>query len=157
MNDAKTIGETGFTFSDKDTYDLIPAGDYEVVLESCEKRQYGVNKDKNALSCRFRIREDVEQEAKKRVVFDNIWEDKVNPLWYDLNKLGKIIRTQPNGKRDFTNVDECIQYINGLNMIVTIDKKFDDYRNQEINEIRYLSYKPSIAGSSDDEIDDLPF
>lgn len=160
-----TVKSAGMTFGeemDKVSYGVVDAGDYEVTLKA--ERKYTKDGSKTFLNCDFKIRDDVEQAFKGRHVFDAIWKDKNNDLWFDLVKLNKIIKTQVNPKINFDDVDECIQYINGLNMIITVEKNFDDYTGQERNSVKYLSYRKSVAvpttsASANDNIptDDLPF
>ena len=108
-----------------------------------------------SLSCKLKIRGDVEQPHKNAIVFDTIWLDKDTENWkgwYDHRKIHKILLTQEKPKLEFHDCDECVQYINGLCMRVTIDKKFDEYRNADVNELRYLSYQPSLVGNPGDSI-----
>ena len=129
---------------DKADFGLVDAGDYEVVLKADKK----LSKDgtKEFLNLCFKIRSDVPQNFKNRCVFETAFKDKERTTWFDLIKLNKLVKTQkglPTFKVEFNDVDECIQYLNGLHMIITIDKKYDDFSEKEINEVRYLSYRPS--------------
>lgn len=160
-----TDTSTAKTFSEFAEEDLIEAGTYEVVLEA-EKREFGENKENIGLFCKFRIRNDVDQAYKGRVVFDMIWKDKDQVEWkdwFDHRKLHKIILTQEKPKLSFNNPDECIQYINGLSMRINIEKTFDDYRGKYINKVAYLSYDKSNVKSvnaitaDEPADDDLPF
>ena len=153
------------TFSENREEDLIKQGEYEVTLELAEPKLFGENQDKPACSCKFRIRRDVDQPGAGRVISDTMWLDKDTENWegwYDHKKLHAIILTQPKPKLDFKNCDECVQYINGLNMRITINERFDEYRGKKVNEVAYLSYKPSAVDSAATPApqvtaDDLPF
>lgn len=136
----------GYEFSNQETYDLIPEGDYEVVLETAEIKKTK-DETKRYINCMFKIREDVEQGSKGRVVFDTIWSDRENPNQFDKRKLHKILLTQgPNGKYSFADDDEIVQHINGLTMIVHVNKNgADQYHQEDYNEVKYCSYKPSKA------------
>lgn len=144
-------------------YPVLDAGDYEVTLKM-EKR---MTKDgsKDYLNCDFIVRGDIEQKFQGSHIFDKIWRDTANPHWFDLKKLASILVTQKDKagyKTSFDEVDECIQYLNGIDLKVTVEKKYDDYFQREVNEIKYLSYKPSTAVVTDpaednDLDDDLPF
>lgn len=131
--------------------DLVPAGEYEVVL-SAEKRVIA-SSGNVYIRCKFTIRDDIEQVAKGRCVFDSIFTEKDGPNAGEFrhDKLGKIISTQgKDAQKDFQNEDELIQYINGLRMRITVDRKApDDYNPVEHNEVRYLSYRPSKAAPQD--------
>lgn len=128
-------------------FPVVDAGDYELVLKA--ERKSTKDNTKEFINLDFFIRDDVEQKFKGSHVFDKAWRDTTNPQWFDLKKLGSILVTQKGKegyKTTFDEVDEFIQYINGVSLIAYIDKKYDDYAGKEVNEIKYLSYKPSKLG-----------
>lgn len=128
-------------------YPVVDGGDYEVVVK-LEKKQTKDN-SKEFINCTFFVRDDIEQKFKGARVFDKIWKDTTNRDWFDLKKLGNMLVTQKGKegyKTKFETCDECILYLNETTMIVTVEKKFDDYAEKEINTIKYLSYRPSKAG-----------
>lgn len=136
-----------YKFSDKETYELIKQGVYEVTLDEAVVKTFKTDATKEYLSLKFIIRQDVEQPHGNRVVFESVFRDKAFPTKFDNRKLQKIILTQ-KGKdtfqTEFANEDELIQYLNGLNMQITINEKEPDaYRNEPYNEVAYLSYRPS--------------
>jgi hypothetical protein len=135
-----------YEFSNKDEYELLAEGDYEVVLDTAEIKRTN-DGSKRYIACSFLIRSDVEQQGKGRKVFDNIWQDKENPEQFDHKKLQKLLLVQgPTGKYSFADEDEIVQFINGLNMIIHIEKRdADDYHEEGYNQVKYLSYKPSKA------------
>lgn len=128
-------------------FPVVDAGDYEVVLKI--ERKMTKDNSKDFANLDFKIRDDVDQKFAGSHVFDKAWRDTTNPQWFDLKKLGSILVTQ-KGKEDyktsFEEVDECIQYLNGICLIVTVEKNYDDYYQKEVNSIKYLSYKPSNLG-----------
>lgn len=159
-----------YNFSNEEQVNLIETGKYEVTLHA--ELTTTKDKTKEYINCRYTIRSDVEQESKNRVVIENIWRDKNRPDCFDLTKLQKILLVQgKEGRYTFSNDIELIQFINGLNMRVTIEKKdIDQWHDKPYNAIKYLSYEPSLAkpqeitptavetsnvSSIDD--DDLPF
>ena len=108
-----------------------------------EPKTYGEGKSK--LACRFLIRDDVEQPFKGSSVFDDMFLDKdtVNwDGWFDHRKIHAILLTQPKPKLEHTS-EGVIQYINGLDMKVKVDKAYDDFRGKTVNKIHYMSYKPT--------------
>lgn len=139
---------TAHSFNDADDFALLPEGDYEVKLEEATIREFSTGS--RGLNIKYRVRADVEQPGKNRVLFETLFLDKSNPQWFDLRKLGKIISTTPTvdkgGKRDFNDCDEAILYINGIDLRVSVNKFFDERLNKEVNGIVYLSYKPSLVG-----------
>lgn len=135
------------SFSNKETYELIEQGEYEVILEKAELAKTK-NGEKTYIALSFRIRNDVEQKFQNKLIFENIWKDKDNQNHYDDAKIQKILLTQgPNGKYEFANgYPELIQYINGLSMRITIEKKeADQWHEEPYNQVKYRSYKPSNA------------
>ena len=133
-----------YNFSNKEEYELIAQGEYEVTLEKAELK---TTKDgsKDFINCKFKIRSDIEQPGKNKVVFDKIWRDKANPSQFDHRKLQKLLLVQgPSGVYNFSDDEHLIQFINGLNMRITVlVKDADDYNEDNYNEVKYLSYKPS--------------
>ena len=134
-------------FAGSSDFPVVDAGDYEVVLRITKKTTQDGTKEFANLD--FFIRDDVDQKFKGSHVFDKAWKDTANPQWFDLKKLGSILVTQKERKdyrTSFDEVDEFIQYINEITLVVTVEKKYDDYSQKEVNSIKYLSYKPSKAG-----------
>jgi len=160
----------GMVFDESFDTNLVDEGDYEVILKA-EKKTLSTGKEK--LSLDFKIRSDVEQKFANKHIFDDAWQDKDNPYWFDLLKLNKLIKTQkglPNYKIDFKSVDECILFLNGIACIISVTKEFDEYTGQDRNRVKYLSYRPSnhpivaaptpaVESAPVDAIDDdpLPF
>lgn len=160
-------------FSNKDTYELIPEGDYEVVLASAEIKRTN-DGTRQYISCKYTIRTDVEQPSAGRNIFENIWGDREHPEQFDRKKLQKLLLSQgTNGRYSFEDDDDLVQYINGLNMLVHISKKdADEYHQEAYNEIKYCSYRVSkaqpktlgtaqpagvVSATYDITDDDLPF
>lgn len=136
---------TFLNFSNKQTYDLIKAGTYEVEC-SADFRQIE-SSGRKYIACKFTIRKDVEQECAGRTITDKIWEDKVNPGTYDSRKLQKLLLVQgPEGKYNFEDYDELVQHLNGLLLRITIvEKDPDDYNETAYNEVKFMSYAKSQA------------
>ncbi|MDE6087920.1 MAG: DUF669 domain-containing protein [Oscillospiraceae bacterium] len=70
-----------FNFNNKPEavkFELIPAGDYEVFVEKAEERP--TKEGRKQLSLQLRIRDDVEQACKKRLLFLNIFQKKPENL-----------------------------------------------------------------------------
>jgi len=128
-------------------FPVIDAGTYECVVSATVK----TTKDGTTsyLNIGYKVRDDVDQKFKGSYVFEKLFKDKTNPEWYDLTKSGSILITQkdkPGYKTTFDEVDEFVQYINGICLKVTVEKTYDDYSSKEINTIKYLSYKPTALG-----------
>lgn len=138
-------------------FPLAETGDYEVVLKI--ERRTTRDGTKEYLNCDFEIRSDVTQNCGGVHIFDKVWADKQNPSWFDLKKLGSILATQKNKegyRNSFNEVDEFILYINGAHMIVSVEKVYDEYQEKDVNNIKYLSYKPSKWDLTHDPIANEP-
>ena len=131
-------------------FPIAETGDYEVeVFLEKTKTKDG---SKEYLNLKHRIRDDVNQRFGGTYVFDKAWVDKSNPQWFDLRKLGTLLVTQKEKAdyhKDFEDVDELIQYLNGCHCIVHVEKLYDDEKDEYKNEIKYLSYLPSKWDNED--------
>lgn len=133
----------GIVFDDSFDNPLVDEGDYEFVI-SAERRVLSTGKEK--LNITYMIRSDVDQKFKGKRLYDDAWQDKNNPLWFDLLKQNKIVKTQkdlPGYKNAFTNQDELILYLNGLQLVATVEKVYDDYKQADVNKIKFLSQRPT--------------
>lgn len=142
-------------------FEPIADGDYEVTLEA----EWAKTKSTNEpyINCKFTIRKDVEQKFGGRMVFDGIYKSKTTGE-YNASKINAILMAIPCAKMDFNDYDELIQYINGQNMIVSIETQEaqGDYPARSI--VGYCSYrttehlpkteKPTLTEVNDE---DLPF
>lgn len=133
------------SFSNKPEYELLKeVKKQEVFIENAEIKRTE-RSQKQFISIKFRIRDDIEQENAGRIIFDTIWEERDNPGVFDTRKISSLLQSQgENGKYNFEDYDELVQYINGLSMIITIEvKPADDFRDEPYNQVKYCSYKPS--------------
>ena len=119
-------------------FELIKAGRYEVILNAeWKKDSYS---DDMIILCTYRVRKDVEQEAKNRLVFDRIKKDKNGE--YHAGKINAILAAIPNSQTDFESYDELVQYLNDklLNVKITVVKANPDYPNsKDRNSVEYYS------------------
>lgn len=123
-------------------YELIEKGDYEVTLQ-CEWAKKMSNPNELYINCKFKIREDVEQSFGGRFVFDSIYKQK-GTSDYNKTKINGILGAIPRAKLDFEDYDELIQYLNGQNMVITIEvERANEYHSTDKNVVKYLSYRPS--------------
>jgi len=136
----------------EEEFELLPENDYEVVLEKIEQKQTPSGKKKLQLS--YRVRSDVDQEFKNRVVFEDIWEEKDNPGIYNHRRLNKLMGTQENINEgdQFDTIQDVINFLNGVYLQVHIVKEVDPYDNKEKNRVAF--YKKTNHGSQklDDEV-----
>lgn len=126
-------------------FEAVEDGDYEVTLEKVERKiaQTG----KKYLNLQLRIRRDIEQPAKGRVLFVKIWANDGDAV-YNHAKINHIIVTQKNTgdhyKTDFKTFDDVLQYLHGLNFIVTVEKFFNEFTAKDDNRVKDWSYRPSL-------------
>ena len=143
-------------YAGRTEFPVVDAGTYEFVVKA-EIKPSKTGGD--YLNIGFKIRDDVEQKFKGSYVFEKLFRDKTNPEWFDLTKSGTILVTQKGKdgyKTKFDNVEEFVQYINGICLVATVEKNYDDYMQKEVNSIKYLSYKPSQLGEYVDPKDVAP-
>lgn len=167
---------TGMTFTDEP--DLVPEGTYEFVIDSADKTM-SKSGTTDYLKLKLKIRADVNQGSKGRVLFVSVFRDKQNPAWYDYNTLSKIIVTQkprttvpgaPKWSVSFDTCDDCIQYLTGLKLKATV--AHETYENADGEEVERAvvvrgSYKPTdfpetgVVKENTDKLEvadsDLPF
>lgn len=131
-----------FTGKNDSKYELIEKGDYEVTLQ-CEWAKKKNDPSKLYINCKFKIREDVEQSFPGRLVFDSIYQQE-NTGDYNKTKINGLLGAIPRAKLDFEDYDELIQYLNGKNMIISIEvEKANQWHSEDRNVVKYLSYRPS--------------
>lgn len=130
-------------------FPVIDGGRYEFVLTAT------ITPIKNGsgdyLNISYKVRDDVDQKYNNgnAYVFEKLFRDKENPQWFDLRKSGNILATQkglPGYKTKFEEVEEFVQLINGITLSAEVEKKYDDFFQKEVNEIKFLSYRPSKFG-----------
>lgn len=132
----------GEEFDTGGEFTLIDDGKYEVAIEKIERKES--QKGNKYLNVTFKIRNDVEQEFKNRKLFYRINSKEGDPTGYDFNRLNKLIITQRNYKKYFTDVDEVLQYLVGAHLIVTVETVFDDYSSKDRNQVKDWAFEPSI-------------
>lgn len=123
--------------------DLIPTGDYEAQIEKIEQRQSPTS-GRGYLNIQYRIRSDVEQECKNRVVFEAIWTEKDAPEFYNRKRLNQLMGTQDfKDGQTFDSAEDLIQALVGSCLIIHIAKEFDDYSGKDRNQVKW--YRSSKA------------
>lgn len=141
-------------YAGKTEFPVVDAGTYEFVIKA-EIKAFK-NGAGDYLNIGFKIRDDIDQKFAGSYVFEKLFRDKTQPEWFDLTKSGNILVTQkgkPGYKTKFDDVEEFVQYINGICLVATVEKKYDDYMQKEVNEIKYLSYKPTTLGNYTPKVD----
>lgn len=129
----------GYTYS-KESSGLMKDGDYEVVIERIERKVLTSGKEK--LSIMFRVRSDVEQPYQNKCVFEDIWQEKENPQFFNRKRINQLLGTQDIKEgTTFATINKIIEAITGAYLIVHVGTVFDDYRGEDVNTVSY--YKSS--------------
>lgn len=150
-----------YTYEKTSISDLMPEGDYEVILERMERRTLSNGKDK--LWIMYRVRSGVEgQSYGNKCLFEDIWPEKENPKYFNRKRINQLLGTQDTKEgTEFPTINDVINFMVGASLIVHVKKEFDDYRGEEINKIGYYKsskLKPKTIVSEDKKQDeDLGF
>lgn len=129
--------------NEKKEFELIEPNEYEFLLNVEWKKQ---NNGRTYLNCAYRIRKDVEQKYQGRLVFDAIYRSKNNPEELTPSKIKAILDAIPNGRKNFEDYDELVQYLNGVELRATveIEPANPDYASsKDKNIIKYQSQRPT--------------
>ena len=135
---------------DQQDFGLVDDGKYEFVIEEVAVKTSSKSGNQY-LNFKFRIRKDVEQNFKNRVLFYTIGKKEGDPC-FDFSRVNKIILTQkdrPDYKSRFLDFDEVLQYLHGLHLVATVETNFDKYSNEDRNEIKDWSWEPSVWDTTD--------
>lgn len=133
--------------------ELITPGKYECVLNA-EWKETSAKKPYIGLT--LRIRKDVEQAFGGRLVFDGIYESKLNPGEYNVKKINAILAAIPESKQDFEDYDELVLYINKQLFLVDIGIQQPDpnYPNsKEKNVVMFNNYETTKHPEYDEDKD----
>lgn len=162
-----------FTFTrveeQENTVRVIPEGEYEVIIEKVELQ---ANKD-NTNKCiflQYRIREDVDQEYKRFVIFERIWQNRETHQ-FNLDRLNRLLSsaTKLADGKVFNTLNEVLEELKDSKLRVVVKIEHDDYRDEDRNFVYFyksskvqatqLSSTTSSSTTSSVEIteNDLPF
>jgi hypothetical protein len=128
-----------YTYDKNSAYGLIKSGEYEVMIQEASVKTTPNGKEK--ISLKYKIREDVEQESKGRIVFEDIWKEKENPAFFNRKRLNLLLRTQDieNGKT-YDDISGLLEDLKGSYLILKITVEMDDYRGEEVNRVIYYRH-----------------
>lgn len=130
--------------ADASSYELLKEGEYEVFIEKATIKTTTTGKQKIALQ--FRVRTDVEQEAKNRVIFEDIWKERENPNFFNRKRINQLLGTQHfTDGTAFENVEKLLEAITGTNLVIKVGIDFDEYYKKDVNYVSY--YKTTKAGA----------
>ena len=140
--------EFDFT-QEMDLNQLIPNGEYEAFIELAEEK--ALPSGSRVINLTWKIRDDVEQACKGRKVFDTIWPDREDNTKWDRVKMYNIIHNgqdlnDKNTRTSFDTLEDFIQYLNGINMRISVQSYTNTRTGETFNEIkRYGGYMPTKA------------
>jgi len=156
-----------FTYNENEVQEpskLVTDGYYEGVIKLELKTS---NAGKEYISVSVRLRDDIDQQFKNRVIFDMIPKDKNNENEFLKWKVFRILKAIdcPDSKT-FEDYDEYVDFVTGSFLRIKVGTKFDNYSNENKNVI--LEYTATqfptntLVSSADVKEtpvpeDDLPF
>lgn len=117
----------GFTVNYDDAFegnDLIPQGDYEVIVKKAEEKETK-NGDKKYISIQLAVRNDIDQKYKNKIIFESLFKSKDTGKYQmkQFNTISKALKI-PNGK-NYGSLDELLGDWNNKSMLVRI--KHEEY------------------------------
>lgn len=136
----------------KKEFEIITDGTYEVVCTKCCQGHNNFNEP--IIILQWKIRDDVEQGFKNRVIFDDIKENttesKPDHVVYNDAKLSSIIqggfdKTDPKRRDKFEDYDDICQFLNGVSMRVDVITLTGKNSGKKFNCIKNYGYHPSQA------------
>ena len=155
-------------YSEVNSFDLIPAGDYEVIIKAIEERT--TQNGATGLNLTLIIRNDVEQKFQNRCIFHTLWKRR-EPTQADMQVQGYSFKqvmqlakaaALPVGKAYNTVSELCADLIN---RVIKVNVIHEEYNGKTNERVRYMNesahpeckhvYKQS-GGISDDTVAQRP-
>lgn len=158
-----------FTFNKTEEFKPLKVGEYEALLEEV-KFDTLQSTGKNLIRLKFRIRDDLEQEGKNRVINDTIWSKKDNNDEYPGFKVNRLISAVAPNLEDghtFSDLTDALNFCINKPVIIYVNQRTSQNNGDIENEItKYKETKhpynsvsasenPTSYEITDD--DDLPF
>lgn len=145
-------------------FDVLPEGDYECYIE---KMIEGVTPSGSKyIRVQLRVRDDVEQEGKNRVISDFLrYDDTLKQ--YNPKKINRLLYTQDVAENTrFDTEEDVINFLSGCNLIAHV--KVGEWQGKQTNNVYYYkkTKNPTDAKFSSgskaethiiDDDDDMPF
>lgn len=152
--------------SNENEVKLLNDGEYECVIDEIKEKTYGME-NKTCLSIQFRIRSDVEQAGKNRIVFETLYKSKETND-YNGKRIGNLLCAcgLPVGKSKDT-ISEVCKFCKGAYLLVGIGIRMNDYLGKNENYVKFYGKTKNASNAStlvnepkqEEEISDdmLPF
>lgn len=129
----------GFSTSYENDFELIPQGEYEVTIKDFKEKT--TKSGKTGLNFKLKIRSDVEQECKGKIIWHTFWKRK-NPTQEDLQVAGYSFKQMmfiskiakiPNGKNYGTVFELCRDLIGKMLRVSVIHEEYGGYTNAVVD------------------------
>ena len=147
----------------------VKDGEYEACVEKIGEKT--TPNGKRSISLWLRIRDDVEQEERGRVVFDDIWREKDSPEYYNRKRVCALLGTQrPKEGTVFADASEVMAFMQGAFLRIKVRTSEEEYNGKRAMRTRVVAYMPPKSpaqrlsepvdgglGSIDINDEDLPF
>ena len=145
-----------YTYNDEKA--LVAQGAYEVMIERMEVKTLSTGREK--ITIMYRILDIDQQKFANKCLFEDIWEEKLNPGIFNRKRINQLLGTQKIKEgTTFEDINAIIDFMLGKRLIVNVDIEFDDYNKEDRNVVKfYKSSKYLITTPvTPVEDDDLPF
>ena len=122
--------------SNENEVKLLSDGEYECVIDDIKEKTYGME-NKTCLSIQFRVRSDVEQVGKNRIVFETLYKSKETND-YNGKRIGNLLNAcgLPVGESKDT-IKEVCDFCKGAYLIVGIGTRMNEYLGKNENYVKF--------------------
>lgn len=126
-------------------FEPIEPNDYETIINLEYKKTQGGDL---FINCKFAIRDDIDQDFQRRIVFDGIYKSKTTGEFspQKINALlAAVNANEEHPQWDFEDYDDLIQFLNGKLVKITVELQKGDSTQgtNDKNTVKYLSYQPT--------------
>lgn len=131
-----------------ESFGLLDKGDYEVILDKIEIKQSSNGNEYATLQ--YKVRSDVDQSFKNRVLFDTIFKEKDKEGritgFYNRARITKILKAifPENTPLNFQSAEDIFETMVGHKLVVNVNQKYDEFWGEDKNYIVY--FKPTKHG-----------
>lgn len=133
--------------SNENEVKLLNDGEYECVIDDIREKTYGME-NKTCLSIQFRIRSDVEQAGKNRIVFETLYKSKETND-YNGKRIGNLLCAcgLPVGKSKDT-ISEVCKFCKDAYLLVGIGTRMNDYLGKNENYVKFYGKTKNASKAS---------
>ena len=133
--------------SNENEVKLLNDGEYECVIDDIREKTYGME-NKTCLSIQFRIRSDVEQAGKNRIVFETLYKSKETND-YNGKRIGNLLCAcgLPVGESKDT-ISEVCKFCKGAYLLAGIGIRMNDYQGKNENYVKFYGKTKNASKAS---------